>query len=142
MTLCWPHPAKDTSPCPQTTVSPALRLALLPVCPAVSPAGVGTFPARRGATPGVQKAQHAGDHQQTRLRGGRLFPDPSPSQIGSSRRLQTERRLQHGKNRTWPSAAAPAVGHSCSEDAKTQGSAPAPAEVCAQPALPRSISSP
>lgn len=72
---------------------PVRHGASLPVCPAIGPAGVGTFSAQTGATPGVQKARHARDHQQTRLRRGRLFPDPSPLEIGSSRRLQTKRAI-------------------------------------------------
>ena len=67
--------------------------ASLPVCPAIGPAGLGTFPARRGATPGVQKAQHAGDRPRMRLRRGWLSPAPSPSEIRSSQQLQTERAI-------------------------------------------------
>lgn len=81
----------------------------------------------------MQKAQHVGDPQQTRLCWGQLFPDPSPLEIGSSWRLQTERAIAA---RQYPYLAQTA-GHGCTEDSKTQGSAPAPARGCAQLALPR-----
>lgn len=64
----------------------------LSVCPVSAPLGLAPSWCR-GATPGVQKAQHTGDHQQTRLCWGWLLPDSSPSAIRSSQWLQTERAI-------------------------------------------------
>lgn len=58
MTLCWPYPAKETSPCLQIVVSQCYvwlaSAAGRTWGISSSPAGVGVFPAQRGATPGCE----------------------------------------------------------------------------------------
>lgn len=90
-----------------------------PVCPVSAPLGLAPSWCR-GATPGVQKAQHTGDHQQTKLCWAGCCQIPLHQRSGRHSGCRRSGQLQHSINGTWPGAAALAMGDSCSEGTKTQ----------------------